>query len=389
MTAAATANTAAPAVRPSVALEGLGTRAHRLTQEVADWLAGNWLQIAIALAIGVVIVLVLLGLRTLGGRLCRTDDSVQWRTIVGRAITRTRMWFMVALAAKLVEGGANTPAGLTAAITAAFTIAAALQAALWAREIILGFVEHRAAGDPNKGAIGSAIGIIRLLVTFALFAIAAVLILDNLGVNVTGLIAGLGIGGIAIGLAAQGIFADLFAALAIIFDKPFRRGDAVKWDNTSGSVERIGLKSTRIRSITGEQIIVSNKNLLDKELHNLARLDRRRMTLVIGVIYQTPIAQCRAIPDMLRAATESVENCVVVRTGMTGFGASSLDYELQFDVRSEVYDVVYAARHQVCMAILESFNDAGIDIAYPTQINFTAGPDGKAAFPADPLPPAG
>lgn len=373
------------AVRPTVALEGLGNRIHALTAESIDWLAGNWLQIAVATAIGVVIVLVLVGLRALGNKLCRDGNDVQWRTIVGRAIARTRMWFMVALAAKLVEGGANTPAGLTAIITALFTIAAALQAALWAREIILGFVEHRAAGDPEKGAIGSAIGIIRLLVTFALFAIAAVLILDNLGVNVTGLIAGLGIGGIAIGLAAQGIFADLFAALAIIFDKPFRRGDAVKWDNTSGSIERIGLKSTRIRAITGEQVIVSNKNLLDKELHNLARLDRRRMTLVIGVIYQTPIDQCRAIPDMLRAATESVDKCVVVRTGMTGFGASSLDYELQFDVRSEVWDVVYAARHEVCMAILQSFNEAGIDIAYPTQTNFTAGPDGKAMFPPDPV----
>ncbi|HEX8446208.1 MAG TPA: mechanosensitive ion channel domain-containing protein [Sphingomonas sp.] len=370
------------AIRPTVALDGLGDRAARLLQEVADWFTGNWLQIAIALAIGAVIVLVLLGLRSLGARLCRDDDSVQWRTIVGRAITRTRLWFMVALAAKLVEGGANTPAGLTAVITAAFTIAAALQAALWAREIILGFVEHRAAGDTEKGAIGSAMGIIRLLVTFALFAIAAVLILDNLGVNVTGLIAGLGIGGIAIGLAAQGIFADLFAALAIIFDKPFRRGDAVKWDTTSGSVERIGLKSTRIRSITGEQVIISNKNLLDKELHNLARLDRRRITLLIGVIYQTPIPLCRRIPDILRAATESVDQCVLVRTGMVNFGASSLDYELQFDVRSQVYDVVYAARHQVCMAILEAFADAGIDIAYPTQVNFTGGADGKAVFPS-------
>ncbi|MFD1951651.1 mechanosensitive ion channel family protein [Sphingomonas arantia] len=376
------ANTAAVAVRPTAAVHDFAADMNRLTREITTWLAGNWLQVAIALAIGAAIVLALLGLRSLGGRLCRGhDETIQWRTIVGRAITRTRMWFMVALAARLVEGGANTPAGVTAVITAVFTIAVALQAALWAREIILGFVEHRAAGDTEKGAIGSAIGIIRLLVTFALFAIAGVLILDNLGVNVTGLIAGLGIGGIAIGLAAQGIFADLFAALAIIFDKPFRRGDAVSWDSTSGSVERIGLKSTRIRSITGEQIIVSNKNLLDKELRNLARLDRRRMTLSIGVIYQTPVDVCRAIPDLLRTATESVDKCVVVRTGMTAFGASSLDYELQFDVRSEVWDVVYAARHAVCLAILDTFTREGIEFAYPTQLNFTGGPDGRAVFP--------
>src|SRR6201999_2371357 len=113
--------------------------------------------------------------------------------------------------------------------------------------------------------LGSAVGIIRLLVSIAIFAIALIVVLDNLGVNVTGLIAGLGIGGIAIGLAAQGIFADLFAALSIIFDKPFRRGDSIKWDAVSGAVEAIGLKTTRIRSVNGEEVVISNTNLLSKE----------------------------------------------------------------------------------------------------------------------------
>ena len=112
------------------------------------------------------------------------------------------------------------------AIHVGFVIAASLQAAIWARELILGYVAHR-TGDQEQSTLASAIGIIRLLVTVTLFAIAIILILDNLGVNVTGLVAGLGIGGIAIGLAAQGIFGDLFAALSIIFDKPFRRGDTI------------------------------------------------------------------------------------------------------------------------------------------------------------------
>ena len=112
--------------------------------------------------------------------------------------------------------------------------------------------------------------IIRVLVSVALFAIAGILILDNLGVNVTALVAGLGIGGIAIGLAAQGIFSDLFAALSILFDKPFKKGDTIRYDNSTGTVERIGLKTTRLRSLTGEQLIMANTKLLEREIHNLA-----------------------------------------------------------------------------------------------------------------------
>ncbi|RZI38408.1 mechanosensitive ion channel, partial [Herbaspirillum sp. HC18] len=133
------------------------------------------------------------------------------------------------------------------------TVASVFQAAIWARELILGTIEHRTQSEHYSGeALLSAMGLIRLLVTAVLFAIALVVVLDNLGVNVTGLVAGLGVGGIAIGLAAQGIFGDLFAALAIIFDRPFRRGDKISYGNTSGVIESIGLKSTRIRAFTGE-----------------------------------------------------------------------------------------------------------------------------------------
>ena len=130
-------------------------------------------------------------------------------------------------------------------------------------------------------------GIIRLLISIALFAVAAIVILDNMGVNVTGLIAGLGIGGIAIGLAAQGIFSDLFASLSIIFDRPFRVGEAIKYDNSVATVERIGLKSTHLRSVNGELLVISNTNLLSKEITNYAHLERRRVQFAIGVIYQT------------------------------------------------------------------------------------------------------
>src|SRR3546814_470956 len=132
-------------------------------------------------------------------------------------------------------------------------------------------------------AIVNEMWLIRLLVSVVVFAIAIVVLLDNLGVNVTGLVAGLGVGGIAIGLAAQGIFADLFAALAIIFDRPFSKGDQVSYGDSSGTIEAIGLKSTRIRAYTGELRIIANKNLLDKEILNVSGRDHIRLPFTIGV----------------------------------------------------------------------------------------------------------
>ena len=149
-----------------------------------------------------------------------------------------------------------------------FTVAFALQGAVWARELVLGVISRKAGEDPSETAVGNAMAVIRVLVSIAVFALAIVVILDNLGVNVTALVAGLGVGGIAIGLAAQGIFSDLFAALSILFDKPFRRGDIIHYDQTTGTVERIGLKTTRLRSVNGEQVVISNAKLLEREIHN-------------------------------------------------------------------------------------------------------------------------
>src|SRR3546814_8768299 len=215
---------------------------------------------------------------------------------------------MIALAALVVAEVAAIPPAVSNAIHFLFTVAAALQGAIWLRELVLGWVEHRAAaGGDEEGSLASALGIIRLLVSIAAFALAAILILDNLGVNVTALVAGLGIGGIAIGLAAQGIFSDLFAALSILFDKPFRKGDTIGWGGLVGRVEAIGLKTTRVRALTGGRVVVSNANLLNKELTNLERLERRRITFNLTLVYQTPPALLEEVAEILRALVESHE----------------------------------------------------------------------------------
>ena len=362
--------------------DSLDAQAGRLWADMLAWLSSHSLQIILGFATATAIVAAMLGLKWLGLRICRTDpEHMHWRTVVGRILASTRLWFMVAVAARLVAGYAQPPEAVAVTIATLFIIATTLQVALWARELVLGVIEHRAGGLEASSGLGSAIGIIRLLVTIAIFIVATVVVLDNLGVDITGLVAGLGIGGIAIDLAAKGIFDDLFSALSIIFDKPFRRGDSIRWDQTSGTVENIGLKSTRVRAVTGEEVVISNTNLLSKELHNMARLNRRRILQQFGIVYQTPVALCARIPEIVKEVINGCEKCTFLRCGMIGYGASSLDYAFEFDVRSEVWQKVFDARSQVLIALLERFNAEGIEFAYPTQVSFTAAPDGTLIMP--------
>ena len=355
------------------------------------WLHTHWLQILIAFATGAVIVVALHGLRKLGERLCGkpigSGDSMAgiprrgWGTIVGRAITRTNNFFIVMLAAKLVVGYAGAPSQVSTTVNFLWTVASVFQAAIWARELILGAIEHRTSSEHYSGeALLSAMGLIRLLVTVALFAVALVVVLDNLGVNVTGLIAGLGVGGIAIGLAAQGIFGDLFAALAIIFDRPFRRVDKISYGTTSGVIESIGLKSTRIRAFTGELRVISNKQLLDKEIQNTSVRDHIRIGFMIGAAYETPPDTLARIPSMLTGIVEA-EGGKVARAGFENFGASSLDFALQFDIPGDDWATAHPMRDRIMVSIMTRFAKEGISIPYPTQTNYTAAPDGRLVMP--------
>jgi small-conductance mechanosensitive channel len=376
-----TNNSAAAAARPIIPRADIDTQVQTLINASYVWFQTHWLQIIISVAIGTGIFVALHAARRLGDRLCTRASPNGWGVVLGRAIAKTGNFFIIMTAVKLVEGYSGAPAEVATTINFLFTVAAVFQAAVWSREIILGAVRHRTQSENYSGeALGSAMGIIRLLVTFAVFAIALVVVLDNLGVNVTGLIAGLGVGGIAIGLAAQGIFADLFAALAIIFDRPFRRGDVVSYDQSGGTVEAIGLKSTRIRSVTGEERIISNKNLLDKEILNNTRRDYRRIKFTLGLVQWTPVETMEALPAILQ---EVVEACgqKFVRAGFLQFGASSYDFDIEFDSQSPDFAPFFDARHKVGLAIVKRFNDEGIELAYPTQTTFTAAPEGGMVMP--------
>lgn len=338
-----------------------------------DWIADHWLQVAIAIGVGALLFAALHALKAFGKRLCRRDGTGRgWYTVFGSAIAKTGNFFIIMASARLVVAIGQAPDQVMQIIKFLFTVASVFQAAIWAREIILGAIEHRTTTEDYHGeALTNAMGLIRLFVTFALFAIALVMILGNLGVNVTGLIAGLGVGGIAVGLAAQSIFADLFAAISIIFDRPFRKGDAISYDKSSGTVEYIGMRSTRIRGVNGEERVIGNKKLLDFEIINNSRREYRRTIFTLGVVQTTPVAVMADLPHMLKQVVED-HGHKFIRAGFTGFGAQSYDFDLEFDTMSAVFQDMYDARHSVGLAIVKRFNEAGIALAYPTQTALSA-----------------
>lgn len=340
------------------------------------WFATHWLQILIAIGAGVALFIVLHFVKGLGKRLCARDTShTGWGTVFGRALSKTNNYFIALAAAQIVVSVAQfaqAPAGVVAVVHFLFTIFVVFQGAVWAREIVIGAIEHRTSAQDYHGeALVNAMGLIRLLVTFILFAVALVLVLGNLGVNVTGLVAGLGVGGIAIGLAAQSIFADLFAAIAIIFDRPFKKGDAITFDKSAGTVESIGMRSTRIRGTAGEARIIGNKKLLDNEIVNNTQREFRRVIFTLGVIQTTPCDTLERLPHLLKDIVED-HGAKFVRAGFVTFGAQSYDFELQFDTLSAAFQDMFDLRHSIGIAIIKRFNDDGIVLAYPTQVGLTA-----------------
>jgi small-conductance mechanosensitive channel len=355
---------------------------------IVGWIEGNVTELLLAAVAGFALYV---GLSWIKRRAAKAalgrghDPSIA--AIALRAVSRTSRFFRIMLALQLVNGAANTPAPLNRIIAILFTIAAVIQVAVWLREIILSFVERRVQLHGSESdTLVSAMALIRIAVSFILFAIAAIVILSNLGVNVTGIVAGLGVGGIAIGLAAQGIFSDLFAAIAIIFDQPFKRGDVIQYNTSTATVERIGMKSTRLRALSGEAKIISNAKLLEMEITNFTDLHFRRTTFVLALVYHTPVEKVEALPLQLEELVNT-HGGEFVRSGFVTFGASSIDLQLVFDVKTTDYNEVFIGRHKIGLAIMALFRREGIAFAYPTQTTYTASPDGTMVMPYASFPP--
>lgn len=223
--------------------------------------------------------------------------------------------------------------------------------------------------SPGSFATKSIVNVARFLV----WSIAVIFLLDNLGFDVNAVVAGLGIGGVAVALAAQTILGDLFNYFVIIFDRPFVEGDFIIVDDFMGEIERIGIKSTRIRSLSGEQLVMSNTNLTSSRVRNFKRMQKRRALFTLGVVYQTPIETMRRIPQLIKSVIESTPEATFDRAHFKSFADSSLLIEAVYYVNVPDYNKYMDAQQAINFGIMEAFQREGIEFAYPTQTVYNYG----------------
>ena len=243
-----------------------------------------------------------------------------------------------------------------------------------------GGISQRAAEDVGARTTIQAVGYAGRFVLWSLLFVTG---LDHFGIQVTALVTGLGVGGIAVALAVQNILGDLFAALAIVLDKPFVVGDFIIVDNVLGTVEHVGLKTTRLRSLSGEQIIMSNNDLLKSRIRNFKRMEQRRIVFSIDVTYDTSPEKVMRIPGMIREVIEAQERTRFDRSHFLTFAESSLRIETVYFVLSSAFNDYADTQHAINVELLRRFNADGIEFAFPTRTLYHMG-QGEASSPLTP-----
>lgn len=220
--------------------------------------------------------------------------------------------------------------------------------------------------ESRKGALNGIVLVFKVMV----WGLTVIIFLDNLGVKVSGIVAGLGIGGVAVALAAQAILGDLFSYFTIFFDRPFEIGDFIITGEFLGTVEHIGVKTTRLRSLSGEQLIFSNSDLTNSRLRNYKRMERRRVLFQIGVTYETDTAALKAIPGIIKAIISGFADTVFDRAHFASYGDFSLNFEIVYYVLGSDYNRYMDIQQEINFQIKEEFEQRGIEFAYPTQTLF-------------------
>jgi len=282
--------------------------------------------------------------------------------LLNHLANRTTTLFLIILAVRMGSGMLELAPKIAKFIETVFTLSLFIQMAMWLNELVgEALVRVAQRNEGGNGSLKNALQLIRGAARTTIWIIALLLILDNLGFNVSALIAGLGIGGAAIALASQSILADIFASLGLVLDKPFVVGDYVNLGGTqAGTIESIGVKTTRIRSNTGEQIVIPNSDLLKSRIHNFRRMQERRSLERFGILYETTPEQAAAIPGMIKTIVESQPQARFERMHLTNFGTNSIEFELVYWVKSPNYMVFMDIRHAINVGIMEKFRAENI-----------------------------
>lgn len=262
-------------------------------------------------------------------------------------------------------------------------VTVALQLALWGARLIevvmqRQLLRHAPPGSSPQASVSRTL--IGWALNTALWAIVALAILSNLGFNITAFVASLGIGGIAVALAAQNILGDLFASVAIALDKPFEVGDSISNGSVAGTVEQVGMKTTRLRSPSGEQIVVSNTELLKGSLRNMKRMATRRIEFTVGVTYDTTPEQAAAIPAVIRRVVEAQPLLQFDRAHFAKLGESSLDYVVVYIMQTPDYVQYMDNQQAINIGLMREFAAMGVEFAFPTRTLVLAS-QGSAAGP--------
>ncbi len=337
-----------------------------LGNSVLQWLAALILFCVVGLGFIVLKRLFIMRLRKWAEK-----TETTWDDFAISLLVRTKTTFIVFVAIWI----ASTVLTLTpraARISKSIVIVVLLiQAGIWGREIIKYFL-HRALrmrqsqGEPNP-SLETTLGAVEFILRLGFYALIFLLILDNLGFNISALITGLGIGGIAVALAVQNVLGDLFASLSIVLDKPFVLGDVIQVGPDVGTVEKIGLKTTRISSLSGEQLIFSNAEILKSVVRNYKRMGQRRVVFSFGVTYSIPYEKLSQISTMVEKIIKAQPETKFDRTHFKKFGDSSLDFEVVYFVLNADYAVYVRTEEKINLELFKAFEQEGIEFAFPTR----------------------
>lgn len=300
----------------------------------------------------------------------RTDTDID--DLIADLLDKTKLLFIVIVA---VWGASRTLAmteGATQIVRVVLILALLLQAGFWAGAIVSYFLAaYRKKAEADDPGVATAMGAVSFLASVLVWSVVFLIALDTLGIDITALIAGLGVGGIAIALAVQNVLGDLFASLSIILDKPFVVGDFIILGGEHlGTVEHVGLKTTRIRALSGEQLVVSNSDLLSSRIRNFKRMEERRIVFEVGVTYGTPAAKLRKIPEVIRQAVESCDNTRFDRSHFKAFGDSALIFETVYYMGVPDYNAYMDTQQTINLDLYERFESMDLEFAFPTQTLF-------------------
>ena len=335
------------------------------------------LEWAIGAGVATIVLLVLEGVKAfLIRQLTRLSDRTvnEWDDLVVAILRKTRFFFLLALAviagAQLVELSER----VRDIIRALTFLATLLQIGFWGTAgIEVGLGRYSTKRMEEDAAEATTVRFVGFLLRLVLWVLIALVALDTAGVDITAMVAGLGVGGIAVALAVQNVLGDLFASLSIVLDKPFVIGDFIIVGDMMGTVEHIGMKTTRIRSLSGEQLVFSNNDLLSSRIRNYKRMQERRALFRFGVVYQTPKDQLEKIPEIVREVIESRDNTRFDRAHFASYGDSSLDFEVVYYMLVPDYNAYMDTQQAINLELFGRFEELGIEFAYPTRTVYVEG----------------